>query len=118
MFAYLRQLTLFLPLLLHCASVSPAYAADVVKSDSLLLKIDVGKGQMIRLDRPASSVFIADSEIAEAQAMSSKMIFVYGRGVGKTTLYAVDGNEQVVASFVLDIRDEVSVIRGSAKDSS
>ncbi len=118
MFAYLRQLTLFLPLLLHCVSVSPAYAADVIKSDSLLLKIDVGKGQMIRLDRPASSVFIADSDIAEAQAMSSKMIFVYGRGVGKTTLYAVDGNEQVVASFVLDIRDEVSVIRGSAKDSS
>lgn len=118
MFAYLRQLTLFLPLILHCAVVSPAYAADVVESESLMLKIDVGKGQMIRLDRPASSVFIADSEIAEAQAMSSKMIFVYGRGIGKTTLFAVDGNERVVASFVLDIRDEVTVVRGGAKDGS
>ena len=97
----LRQLTLSLPLLLQCALVSPASAAEVVASDTYLLRIEIGKGQMIRLDRSASTVFIADSEIAEAQAMSPKMIFVYGRGIGKTTLYAVDKNEQVVASFVL-----------------
>jgi len=117
MFAYLRQLTLFLPLVLHCALVSPAYAADAVASEARLLKIDIGKGQVIRLERPATSVFIADSEVAEAQAMSSRTIFVYGRGIGKTTLYAVDGNEQVVASYVLDIRDEVSVVRGGGDNS-
>lgn len=102
---------------MQIALVSPAPAVEVVASDTFLLKIEVGKGRMIRLDRPASTVFIADSDIAEAQAMSAKMFFVYGRGIGKTTLYAVDENEQVVASFVLDIRDEVSVFRGGPDDS-
>ena len=116
--SFLRRLTLFLPLVVQCALVSPAPATEVVAPETFLLKIDIGKGQMIRLDRAASSVFVADSEIAEAQAMSPQMIFVYGRGIGKTTLFAVDKNEQVVASFVLDIRDEVSVIRGGSQGSS
>lgn len=114
--SFLRLLTLFLPLVVQGGVVSPALAAEVVASDTFLLRIEIGKGQMIRLDRAASSVFIADSEVAEAQAMSPKMIFVYGRGIGKTTFYAVDKNEQVVASFVLDIRDEVSVVRGGPQD--
>ncbi|MEM8915322.1 MAG: pilus assembly protein N-terminal domain-containing protein [Pseudomonadota bacterium] len=97
---------------MHSAVVNPAVAADVVVTETLLLEMEVGQGQMIRLDRPATSVFIADSAVAEAQAMSSQMIFVFGRGLGKTTLYAVDSDEQVVASFVLDIRDEVAVVRG------
>ncbi|MEM1399341.1 MAG: pilus assembly protein N-terminal domain-containing protein [Pseudomonadota bacterium] len=112
MTALLRRLTLFLPLVMHSAVVNPAVAADVVVTETLLLEMEVGQGQMIRLDRPATSVFIADSAVAEAQAMSSQMIFVFGRGLGKTTLYAVDSDEQVVASFVLDIRDEVAVVRG------
>lgn len=116
--SFSRVLTLFLLLLVQGAVVSPAHAVEVVASDTFLLKIEIGKGQMIRLDRAASSVFIADSEIADAQAMSPRMIFVFGRGIGKTTFYAVDQNEQVVASFVLDVRDEVSVVRGGTEDGS
>lgn len=59
-------------------------------------QIEVGKGQVIRLPRPAATVFVADPEIADVQAQSPSIIYLFGRKAGSTSLFAVDENDELL----------------------
>jgi pilus assembly protein CpaC len=61
--------------------------------------IEVGKGRLIRLDRPAASVFIADPAIADVQVRSPRLVYLFGRGPGETSFFAVDSADRVVTSL-------------------
>jgi len=58
--------------------------------------LEVHKGQLVRLERPAAAVFVADPELADVQAHSPTLVYVFGRRSGTTTLFAVDANERVL----------------------
>jgi pilus assembly protein CpaC len=60
------------------------------------LVLEIRKGQLLRLPRPAAAVFVADPEVADVQAHSPTLVYVFGRRSGTTTLYAVDENEDVL----------------------
>ncbi len=60
------------------------------------LVLEIRKGQLLRLPRPAAAVFVADPEVADVQAHSPTLVYVFGRRSGATTLYAVDENEDVL----------------------
>jgi pilus assembly protein CpaC len=76
------------------------------------LSIDVDAGDMIRLPRPASHVFIANPEIADVQVPQSRTVLVQGKKPGRTTLIALDdkgaevGRVQIVVSAGLDALQE------------
>ncbi|MGI9451900.1 MAG: type II and III secretion system protein family protein [Geminicoccaceae bacterium] len=74
-------------------------ALDVVDQ----VQIEVGKGQVIKLPRPAATVFVADPEIADVQAQSPSIIYLFGKKAGSTSLFAVDENDEML------LRSEVSV---------
>ncbi len=46
------------------------------------ITLDVSKGVIIRLDRPCSSVFVADPDIADVQLKSPTVLYVMGKGAG------------------------------------
>ena len=71
-------------------------AAESLADGSGTLSIQVDKGNLIRLDRPASTVFVANPEIADIDVKSPTLVYVFGRSPGETTLFAVDANEKVV----------------------
>jgi pilus assembly protein CpaC len=56
------------------------------------LALTVGEGSLIRLERPAATVFVADPGIADIQIAGPTSIFVFGRGSGRTTLFALDAD--------------------------
>jgi pilus assembly protein CpaC len=58
--------------------------------------LEIRKGQLVRLDRPAAAVFVADPEVADVQAHSPTLVYVFGRRSGTTTLFAVDEGENVL----------------------
>ena len=74
-------------------------AMDVVDR----VQIEVGKGRVIKLPRPAATVFVADPEIADVQAQSPSIIYLFGKRAGSTSLFAVDENDEML------LRSEVSV---------
>ena len=75
-----------------------ARAVEVIPEGGRALRLEVSKGLLLRLDRPASAVFIADPEIADIQVKSPRLIYLFGKRSGATTLYAVDDQEQVLAN--------------------
>ncbi|EPY01131.1 type II and III secretion system protein family protein [Magnetospirillum fulvum] len=67
------------------------------------LMLAVGQGELLHLSRPAASVFVSNPEIADIQVPSQNAIFVLGKKMGSTTLYAIDASDQTI------LKTEISV---------
>jgi len=92
---------------------APAEAARFVTPSGPEMSLEVSQGRLIRLDRPATSVFIADPEVADVQVKSPQMVYVFGKKAGETSLYAVDDRETVLASMPIVVTHNLQRLRTS-----
>lgn len=74
----------------------PASLRQVNETGAMTLH--VREGSLLQLSRPVARVLVADPSIASFQVPSPTSIFVFAQSVGKTTLYALDENDHVVAA--------------------
>jgi len=78
---------------------APAIAAALSsRGASTTLNLSQGRGQIIRLSRPMSDLFVADDKVADVQVRSSTVLYVFGKGPGVTTISATDKAGRVVYS--------------------
>jgi pilus assembly protein CpaC len=75
------------------------------------LSLEVRKGRVIRLPRPAATVFVADPEIADVQAQSASIVYLFGRRTGTTSLYAVDENDELLLRTSVTVTHNLSGLR-------
>ncbi|MCH8835281.1 MAG: type II and III secretion system protein family protein [Proteobacteria bacterium] len=94
--------------------LGPAGAVEFVTSTGAL-QLEVNKGRLVRLDRPAGTVFIADPEIADIQVKSPSLVYLMGKKPGETTLYAVDEGENVLASVAIRVTVNLSRLRDAIR---
>jgi pilus assembly protein CpaC len=78
-------------------------AAEVVAGAETALKLEAGKGRLIRLSRPAATVFIAEPKIADVQVKSATLVYVIGKAPGSTSLFAIDKQEQMIANLAVNV---------------
>jgi pilus assembly protein CpaC len=45
--------------------------------------LEVGKGTLVRLDRPANAVFVADPEICDVQLTSPRLVYLLAKKPGR-----------------------------------
>jgi pilus assembly protein CpaC len=86
-------------------------AAQVLVPPTGEVVLEVRKGQLIRLPRPAAAVFVADPEVADVQAHSPTLVYVFGRRSGTTTLFAVDENEDVLLQREIVVEHHLSALQ-------
>lgn len=79
-----------------------------VSASSGSLMVERHQGRLVRLEKPAASVFIANPAIADVSVKSTRMVYVFGKAPGKTTLFAVDNNENVVADLDIVVTHDLS----------
>lgn len=99
---------------LSTLSIPPAATAATggdVLGAAAALDLEVRQGKLVRLERPAASVFVADPDIADVQAHSASLVYVFGRRAGVTTLFAVDGDENLLFSSVVTVEHPVTRMR-------
>jgi pilus assembly protein CpaC len=89
--------------------------AEIIGGSTQTLQIEVSKGNLIRLDRPAGTAFIADPTIADIQVKSSRLVYIFGKKPGETTFYAVDENEQMLANYRIVVTHNLSRLRNSLR---
>lgn len=82
--------------------IAPALAQDAPRRGSTV-SVSVGEGRLIRFPRDVSQVLVADQAVADVQIVSPRVVFLYGRRIGQTTLHAVDGQDGVVASSTVRV---------------
>jgi pilus assembly protein CpaC len=86
-----------------CSIAAEAFAVEIIPAALTLLTVERNKSRLIRLPRAASSVFIANPDIADVQVKSPTLVYLFGKAVGSTTLYAVDGQDRVIANMDVDV---------------
>jgi pilus assembly protein CpaC len=95
------------------AWAAPARAANsaVVATASTSINLDVGKGRLIRLGKPANSVFVANPKVADVEVKSPTLIYVFGRASGATTLYAVSEHDEVLLNAEIRVHYDIAAVR-------
>lgn len=101
-------LTLMLPISVRADIVG--YAAPATGEP---IELEINEGQLLRLEESAVSVFVANPEIANVNVKSPQLIYVFGQGTGETTLFAVDGNDNVIANLTLRVSHNLSSLRSA-----
>jgi pilus assembly protein CpaC len=90
--AFLRFVALLAGLL-----PGPVLAASTVLLDS-------GTGRVLTLPSAAANVFVADSKVAEVRPASPSTLFIFGVGVGRTTVAALDAAGGLVTQFDVTVQ--------------
>lgn len=80
------------------------------------LMVEVGKGRLVQLDHPATSVFVADPDVADVQVKSPSLIYVFGKSGGETTLFAVGDNDEVLLNMPIRVRLDVARVQQAIRD--
>jgi pilus assembly protein CpaC len=77
------------------------------------ISLESGKGTLIRLNRPAATVFIANPDIADVQVKSPSLIYINAKAPGETVVYAVDAADVVLLNSPVRVEHDLSRMRQS-----
>ena len=91
-------------------AVPPSATVDVAGRS---LSVEVGVGKLIKLPVPASSVFVADSSIADVQTPSPSAVFVFGKKPGLTTLFALSRNGAAIVSYTVTVQRDQQALQSA-----
>ncbi len=70
-------------------------AAETPPADAPLA-LEAGAGRMLQLERPATSIYVANPDVADVELKSPRLVYVYAKRPGETTLYAVGRDDRPV----------------------
>ena len=88
-----------------------AQTAKVIAPATSVIQLSSNQGQLIRLPRPANAVFIADTKIADVSVRSPQLVYVFAKGLGETTLYALDSHDQLVVAQRVNVAPNLARMR-------
>lgn len=77
--------------------------SEVVNVTSEPIRLEASKGVLVRLPGPAATVFIADSDVADIQVKSPRLVYLFGKKPGDTSLFAVDAQDRVLVSRAVNV---------------
>jgi pilus assembly protein CpaC len=102
-----KQLLLLSVLLLVSAPAMAASKVTAIKP----LSLNVDHGINLTLDAPATSVFIANPEIADVQVMSPTSIMIFGKRTGETSFVATDAAGHTLEQRTVRVIQDLSNLR-------
>jgi pilus assembly protein CpaC len=98
------------------AQAAGAGSVNVVDPNGERVRLVRDEGAMVRLDSKIDSVFVADAEIADVQVKSRRLVYIFGKKVGQTTLFAVGPGDNVVASADVVVRHDLGRLKAALRD--
>ncbi|MPY75592.1 MAG: type II and III secretion system protein family protein [Alphaproteobacteria bacterium] len=93
------------------ASAQSAHVGKVLTPAPKAIELALGHGQLISLPRAANAVFVGDSSIADVSVRSPRLVYVFAKGVGETTVYAVDDRDQLVIGQRINVAANLDRVR-------
>lgn len=77
--------------------------------------IEVSKGKLVKLSSPASAVIAADPTIADVQVISPTLVYINGKAIGETTVFAVDSTDKEILRAVINVTNNLSKLNKAVK---
>ena len=85
---------------------TPSSYEDIGDIQDKEVHLRVDQGTLVKVSVPASAVFVADPSVADVQVKTPRLIYIYGRSPGTTSLYAVDENENILMNREITVKFE------------
>ena len=95
------------------AGPAPVDRPSEVGASGKQISLEAGKGVLIRLPHPASTVFIANPDIADVNVKSPSLMYLTAKAPGDTALYAVDAQDHVLLNSPVHVEHDLSRVRQS-----
>ena len=96
-------------------AASQAHTVPMKPLPATSVNLEAGKGTLVRLDRPASAVFVADPEVCDVQLTSPRLVYLLAKKPGETSVYAVDEAENVLANVEVTVGHNLSRINAAVR---
>jgi pilus assembly protein CpaC len=112
------QAVVALAAMLTIAAATPAAALELIGGNQSRLTLDVGTGQLLRMEAPAASVLVADPDIADVASVSQNVLWVYGILPGETNVFALDQDDNLLANVVLTVRQSTRQVGAALRQLS
>lgn len=81
----------------------PSAAQTLVETRNRDVTLFAGQGKLIKLENPAETVFLANPDVADIEIKSPRLLYIYGKAIGETTLFVIDDQEEVTLSSVVKV---------------
>ncbi|NIR45891.1 MAG: hypothetical protein GWM93_17090, partial [Gemmatimonadetes bacterium] len=89
-----------------------AQVSQITKAEAdEALVVELNEGQLIHLERPAASVFLANPGVADINVRSTQLVYLLGRSPGQTTLFALDSRDNVIVSMDVVVKHNLTRLR-------
>lgn len=110
--------------ILFSAIISLSFVANLTHSahaqqhfDSMpVLSLEYNKGRLVTLDGNASSVMVANPNIADIQIISPRTVFVHGRAIGETSFMALDNNDYPIYEATIEVTHNLSKLKRAVEN--
>ncbi len=90
-----------------------AFSVSQVPASGTPIILEAGKGTLLRMARPAATVFIANPDVADVQVKSPALIYLSAKAPGETVVYAVDADDNVLLHAPVRVDHDLSRLRQS-----
>jgi pilus assembly protein CpaC len=90
-------------------------ATNLIGTSPIRLNLEVNKGALLKLPKPAATIFVADPGIADIQVKSARLIYITAKQPGETTLYALDAEDKVILNRRVAVNHNISRLQGSLR---
>jgi len=80
------------------AMVTGSAPNAVAEAPARVISMSVGSGQLIRLSRPMTGMFVADDKVADVQVKGPTALYLFAKTPGQTSVYATDKSGAVIWS--------------------
>ncbi|MDE2167251.1 MAG: type II and III secretion system protein family protein [Alphaproteobacteria bacterium] len=104
----IRALALVISLSLALAPTSAYAGPQLIQPNGQLISLASGKGVILKLDRPAGNIFVADPKIADVEVKSPTIIYLLGKQAGTTTLFALDKHDNVLINSPIEVHTDAA----------
>jgi pilus assembly protein CpaC len=80
----------------------------VAEAPARIINMSVGSGQLIRLSRPMTGMFVADDKVADVQVKGSTALYLFAKTPGQTSVYATDKSGAVIWSTDVRVGNNIT----------
>ncbi len=94
-----------------CVVSGSSRAFDVIPPQGQPVIVTLDEGTLLRLDASPKSIVIANPDIADVSIRSPRLMYIFGKKTGETTMYATDAQEHVLFNITVRVVHDLGRLR-------
>ena len=86
-------------------------SGKIVPPSGEQITIELDQGKLLRLAQPAASVFIVNPNVADVTVRTNRLVYLFGRAPGRTSLYALDAANNIILNTDVVVQHNITGLR-------